>query len=516
MNFFGLLLPCLIFLIISFAAMMSSIKYIHIFQLNSYAHDTQKRWFLNNTHRLVPNIIFFILGILAYWLNPILLIPIFAAAAFLNRYKKAKKTIVYTARVKRLIATITIITLLPAALFIFDIKLPYLISVVLYLLNPFITVLADSINSPIEKGIKRYYINDAKRLLSDSNANVIGVTGSYGKTSVKYYLNSLMSSQFDTLMTPESYNTPMGVVITIRNKLNARHKYFICEMGARRVGDIKELCDIVHPKYGIITSVGPQHLETFGSMENIVGTKFELADAVLNDGILFANGDNKYIQSKIKTYGTDKKIITYGSGKTNDFKYEILSVSSRGTEFKIISRHGEFTYKTKLLGSHCALNITGAVAVCVTLGIAPEKLSLPISRLESVPHRMQLTDNGSAIIIDDAYNSNPAGAKAALDTLALFEEYKILITPGMVELGDKQYECNKEFGTYAAAVCDYIILVGQKQAVPILDGMGDFPKDRYFVADTVNEAIEHAYGLHVAGRKKVILLENDLPDNYLS
>lgn len=495
------------------ASVLSTIKYVHIFQLNSYAHDTQWRWMKKNTGKLLPNIIFSIIGIVLYFIYPVLSVIPVIIAGLTNRYKKAKKPIAFTLRVKRLIATILILTAVIALLGLFANETVFVIlSFVMYLLNPIVIILSDTLNSPIEKAVKQYYINDAKKILSSSNANVIGITGSFGKTSVKYYLNTLLNSQFDTLMTPESFNTPMGVVITIRGKLTARHRHFICEMGARRVGDIAEICDIVHPSAAVITSVGPQHLETFGNIDNVIKTKFELADSIPDGAPLFVNNDNEYIRKTLSKYSS-KNIITYGKDTSSDYRFETNSVSSRGTEFTVFTKDESFTYQTKLIGEHNVLNITGAIAVANTLGIPLSKLALPVKRLECVPHRLELNDNGKAIIIDDAYNSNPSGAKAAFDALSLFEEYKVLVTPGMVELGEKQYECNKTFGEQAAKVCDYIILVGKKQAEPILDGMGNFPKERYFVADTVNEAIAHAYSVN--NEKKVILLENDLPDNYL-
>ncbi len=497
---------------------LSSVKYMHYFQLNSYAHDTQKRWMKNYRKKLVPNFVFAIIGGLALLLpgGYIFSAVVFLSACFVNRYRKAKKPVVFTARVKRLYATVLLVFIaVTAGVAFINAFAAALFAAVMYLLNPVIIIFADTVNSPVERGVKNHYINDAKKILNSSNAKVIGITGSYGKTSVKYYLNTLLESTYDSLMTPESYNTPMGVVKTVREKMNARHEYFVCEMGARRVGDIKEICDIVHPGLGVITSVGPQHLETFGTLENVKKTKFELAQAIGDGGILFINGDDENVLEYAKNFDKLKK-ISYGTGRECTYRADVISVSSRGTVFSVTVGDDSCEYSTKLIGKHNVINIAGAVAVANTLGIPLQKLILPVKRLEGVPHRLQLTDNGQAVIIDDAYNSNPTGAGAALDTLALFEEYKILVTPGMVELGDKQYECNKEFGSHAARVCDYIILVGQKQSVPILDGMGDYPKDRYYVADTVNDAIQHAYSVHTEGRKKVILLENDLPDNYLA
>ena len=253
------------------------LKSLHMFQLNSYKVPTHMRWLRGNRATLIPGI--FTGGLtalaLALQLQPIaaciLLAVVFVLFAVMGRPKKAKKPLVYTNRVKRMILTMVIIlALLSAAAIALGHSGALVIICVTALCSPFLVLLANTINKPVEKGINRYYINDAKKILSGcKNLTVIGVTGSYGKTSVKYILSTLLQAKYNVLMTPESYNTPMGVVITVRQHLRATHQVFVCEMGARHVGDIKELCDIAHPHMGIITSVGPQHLETFHSIENV-------------------------------------------------------------------------------------------------------------------------------------------------------------------------------------------------------------------------------------------------------
>lgn len=332
---------------------------------------------------------------------------------------------------------------------------------------------------------------------------------------MKFYLSELLSSQYETLKTPESFNTPMGVTITVRRDLKPTHEYFICEMGARRVHEIKELCDIANPHDGIITSVGEQHLETFGSIENILNTKFELADSVSAvDGKIYLNGDNELIRSKLDKYPT---AVTYGLNDNNDWTATDITVSDRGTEFTVTSPDGKSCrYTTKLLGEHSVLNLVGAIAYAVGTGIPMEKLVLPVKRIASVPHRLQLLDKGNGLtFIDDAYNSNPNGCRAALNVLGLFDACRILVTPGMVELGAKQEELNYEFGQEAAKVCDYIVLVGKNQTLPIFNGIKDsgYNMEQVFAADSLNEALAKV-NAYQTNKKKIVLLENDLPDNY--
>ncbi len=509
-----LLILCIILSAAAFV--VSTIKFVHFFQLNSYRAKIHSKWIGKNFSKWAPNLIGGIaLAALALWGTNTakwIYIGVSLLMILLSLPKKAKKPLVYTMRVKRLLATTFILLILSAVAgyYFYD---TCVVTGALFLVSPAFIMLSNIINRPLELTITNHYINDAKKLLSSSNAKVVGITGSYGKTSVKYYLSTLLKAKYNTLMTPESYNTPMGVVITIRSSLSALNEVFVCEMGAKRVGEIKEICDIVHPELGIITSVGPQHLETFKSLDNVKKTKFELADSLPNDGTLFVNADDENIAS----YIGGRKHIGYSVKGNGDYNAKIVSLGEKGTTFMVTSPKGESEeFSTKLIGMHNVLNITGAIAVANTMGIELKRLKAQVSKLDPVPHRLELVRKGADLIIDDAYNSNPTGTKAALETLSYFDGMKILLTPGMVELGAKQEELNREFGKNAADVCNYVILVGKHQTEPIYNGLkdADYPEDKIFVAETFNEAITHAYGLNAMGERKIILLENDLPDNY--
>ena len=504
---------------------MSVIDSVHFFQLNSYRFDTHTKWMRENLRKYLTHNIISVLMLIVVFIpmNPmvkaIALEILFIISLPSEKPKKAKKPLVYTARVKRMLATTLLVVL--AVLVPTTIKgissahetYPLFAMVLIYALSPCIILLSNLINKPLELSINQYYTNDAKKMLrACPDLKIIGITGSYGKTSVKYYLTTLLRSKYNVLMTPESYNTPMGVVKTIRGSLKATDEIFVCEMGAKWVGDIKELCDIVHPHHGIITSIGPQHLESFKTLDAIKGTKFELTDALPEGGMLFLNGDDENIDS----YKGDRKHISY-SLDNGDYSAFDIAVSERGTTFKVKAPDGETQeFSTKLIGRHNVLNIVGAIAVSHKMGIALKDLRSAVRKLEGVPHRLQLSDKGNMTIIDDAYNSNPSGTKAALEALSLFNGYKILVTPGMVELGSKQDELNREFGQNAADVCDYVVLVGEKQAVPIKAGLLDknYDESKIYVASNINDALTHVYALNSQGKKKIVLLENDLPDNY--
>ena len=481
---------------------MLALYNLHIFQLNSYKPHEQRAWFKKN---FLPAFVGRNLGVLLTpWLilfcgkvGMVLSILLFALTAYLGRPRKAKKPLVYTARVKRMLVSFGLLALLTA---------------VLALLIP--TVTAGPLRIPLGLGIVLWYIHDAERMLKEMPAlKVVGITGSYGKTSVKFFLRKLLSAKFNVLMTPESYNTTMGVVKTVRTSLRPTHEIFLCEMGARNVGDIKEICDIVHPGFGVLTSIGPQHLESFKSIDNVIKTKFELRDALPADGTVFLNWDNEYIRSQDPA----RPAVKYGTLREDaDYFARDIRVSAEGSSFTITRDGVDYRFTTRLIGAHNVLNITGAIAAANTLGVPMADLIPQVRQLESVPHRLQLIRGGSSLIIDDAYNSNPSGAKAALDTLAQFDGVKILVTPGMVELGAKQEELNRAFGRQAAAVCDYAVLVGERQAVPIKAGLLDegYPENRIFVEHDLTAALKTVENIRAGDKQKVVLLENDLPDNY--
>lgn len=520
-----MLIRTIIALILAAPAFFLTLRYnMHMFQLNGYKNGEHLNWYRKNA-RLQWILIFgLLLGVLRLFVHHIAVdIVIYITLAVISavynamRRMKAKKKLVYTARVKRMLVTNGILSALAIALVWIFAGYEYLTGVFMLLVSwQFIAnIVSNIINRPIELSINNYYINDAKRMLREAKGlQIIGVTGSYGKTSVKFYLQTLLQGHFNVLVTPESYNTPMGIVKTVRGSLKPTHEIFVCEMGARHVGDIKEDCDIVHPHHGIITSIGPQHLETFYTMENIQKTKFELADVLPEGGMLFLNGDNDYIQQQ--AVGYKNKTFYYSEKQGEGYCTSDVSVSQLGTEFTVTSPSGESErFRMRLIGAHNIINVVGAIAVANKLGIALKDLKIPVRRIQPVPHRMEMREHGLVTVIDDAYNSNPVGSKAAVETLAMFDGIRILITPGMVELGAKEDEFNFKFGTYAADTCDYILLVGRKHTEPIRSGAlsKGFPEERCLVYDKLEEAVSYAYSIKGQGHK-YILLENDLPDNY--
>ena len=541
----------LISLLLGIPAFWLVLRYnMHMFQLNTYMNNEQREWLRRNSHLQWILNFAIILGIvrlagrafisvpwlglagdILIWFTFIVIILVYRLMVEMN----SKKPLKFTPRVKRMVASdialCVLLLVIPvaviAAMGLLDTEAVKTFPLGAFLmlltgLQKVMIMVANKVNRPIEKGVNNHYINDAKRILKENpDLTIIGVTGSYGKTSVKFYLETLLRQRYRVLVTPESYNTPMGIVITIRKFLKPTHEIFVCEMGARYVGEIKEDCDLVHPHHGLITSIGPQHLDTFESMENIQKTKFELADAVPDGGILFLNGDNEYIAEELERRKGSRPLydipVMYHSQKIGSGYYASdIVITNHGTDFTVNAPDGESErFSMKLVGMHNVINVMGAIAVAHEFDIPLAELRIPVRRIQSVPHRMEMKNHGDVTIIDDAFNSNPIGSKAAVETLAIMDGMRILITPGMVELGEDEAEYNRKFGTYAADCCDRIFLVGRKHTEPIKEGIlsKGFPEKHLEVFDKVEDAISRAYAVKT-DKHKYILLENDLPDNY--
>ncbi|MCI5978172.1 MAG: UDP-N-acetylmuramoyl-tripeptide--D-alanyl-D-alanine ligase [Bacteroidales bacterium] len=440
--------------------------------------------------------------------------------------KKYKKPLVMTPRARRLFFTqlilSAVIILAAAGYFSFvgrDVMCYAAVVAVmsLYCLSHAITLAALWLLKPVEKRINaKFYNAAAERLASMPDLRVVGITGSYGKTSTKHYLHRILSEHFDTLMTPGSYNTTLGVVRTINELLKPYNEVFIVEMGAKQTGDIKEICDLVHPRIGIITAVGPQHLQTFHTIENVRDTKFELADALPADGLAVVNND--FEQSAGRAV-SNTRCMRYGVSNPVGCNFTAADIrySANGTDFTVKGPDG-FSLKlhTNLVGECNISNLIAAVIVALELGVPADKIRYAVSTIQQVEHRLQMRPAGNGVtIIDDAFNSNPTGSRMALDVLASMKDgNRIVITPGMIELGDMQFELNKEFGSHMAECCDYAIIVNEYNAEAILTGLKEagFPEDRVFTAATFTEA--YAQAMKFATPGSAILIENDLPDTF--
>ena len=361
-----------------------------------------------------------------------------------------------------------------------------------------ITLLANLIDKIYEVPHNKSFVKKAKKKLASSDIKVIGITGSYGKTSCKKILSSILSKKYRVLSTPSSHNTPMGLALSINNNDLSAYDIFIAEMGARRVGDIAELCEFCPPDIAVITGICPQHLESFGSIENVVKAK----------GEILASGATAFISPDCATLFKAYSGVNHCENCVSD-----IVCNAEGGSFNISLGGKKYKAHTRLLGKHAVDNVAISAQVAYNLGMTAEEVVAAIAEVDFIEHRLQLIKSGGVNILDDGYNSNVKGAAAALEVLRSFGGRKIVVTPGLVELGVLEEEENTRLGEQLVGL-DFVILVGETLITPVKQGYlsNGGEQSALKIVPTLNAAQEELKAVLQDG--DTVLFLNDLPDIY--
>jgi UDP-N-acetylmuramoyl-tripeptide--D-alanyl-D-alanine ligase len=513
--------------------------FLHVFQLEGYKTNEYRHWVSARTGRVVFRLshkIGFAILVLAYlgffYWNPfwtaLLALPAWAvafASSKLYRSEQQKKPLKYTSRMKRLLAAAAAVTALPVlAGAIFGLADDGLEGFFWYLLGFYLTdlgvplwvLLTGMAMKHVEANVQTSFKRQARRTLrSRPNMTIIGITGSYGKTSVKFIIAEILKQRYNVLATPGSYNTPMGICLVVNEKLKPEHQVLVLEMGMRYPGDIRELCEIAQPDIAIVTSVGVAHLETMGSIEAIAEEKGSLLQYMKPGGIAVLNADDARVAAMDQRAPGEVWRVSV-SGAPADITARDIRYGAEGATFVVRDDTGaEETFQTKLLGQHNILNVLLGVAVGREMGLRLRQIAHAVRRVQPVEHRLALRKEGAVTIIDDAFNSNPVGARNAVEILGQFNSgRRVIVTPGMVELGERQHEENRTFGEHIAQNVDLAVLVGREQTRPIQEGLlaRNFPEDRLKVFNSLFDA--QAFLKSYLRPGDTVLYENDLPDQY--
>ena len=452
------------------------------------------------------------------------------------------KPLIFTARAKRLVGLGIFIILVQASLLsLFQVQAgnnlqqPFFSpgaqvsqafltnTISLLLLGQFVfldILLANMLSFPIEEILRRYYIESARKVLAEVNQVVIGITGSYGKTSTKEILGHILAARYEVYKTPRSYNTLMGICKVIREELKPGQRYFIVEMGAYKPGEIAKICKLVKPHYGILTAVGPQHLERFKTLSNVAKAKNELILALPLDGAAVFNADDAVCLQlsnqaviKVRRYGMENFELC-------DVFARNIVLSSDGTSFEMFVKETNEWYnvKARLLGRHNVSNIMAAFLLARECGVALKEAIFAIATAAPFSHRLQLVKSENNVLyIDDSYNSNPIGARMALEVLRVYQNgRRILVTHGYAELGAIQEAEHEKLGALAGEVCDYVILVGNgARTTQIRAGAlrSKIDPGHILCYNALSQVKEFFINFLKPG--DMVLFENDLPDNYL-
>lgn len=385
------------------------------------------------------------------------------------------------------------------------------------LLLPVLVPLAHFIMLPLETFIRWNYIRKAKKKLASRPDLIrIGITGSYAKTSVKHILFDMLSEKYNVCMSPHSFNTPMGLTKVVLKYLKSENQILIAEMGAKQVGDITYLCNILNPQHAIITGIGSQHLETFGSVENIKKTKKELVLALPENANVVFNMENKGARELFEECTLKNKFLA-GFGEESELKVSNVDITSNGMTFTLEYNGKSKKCTSNLIGKHNLENILLSATLALKLGVSLEGVARAISELQPVAHRLEVIRNQNITVLDDAFNSSVEGSAAAVEVLSSFKDsVKICITPGMVEMGQEEFNVNEHFGEQLGKVCDYVIVVNKVNQEALKKGLEstEIAKENIILVDTLKQAKARLNELITPDKNYVVLFENDLPDNY--
>jgi UDP-N-acetylmuramoyl-tripeptide--D-alanyl-D-alanine ligase len=441
----------------------------------------------------------------------------YVAIAFRERRYRYKKPLVWTSRARRVFRLTAVLLLPPALLALIHPTL----SVGVLQGAPLALILANIILRPFQERINRQFISEARSKLDRLNPIRIGITGSFGKTTVKYMLGEILEAAGPVYYSHGSINTVLGHTRHIRERLQWAHKYFVAEMGAYGIGSIKRLCDFIKPQYGIVTAVGAAHTERFGSLDAIAVAKSELVEEVC------LGGGSAVINAEVLSYTPFKELQTRYKGQVisvgeADADADVTITAERtaaGTWLVNLrskdSRIPPVTYDLPLIGRHNVLN--SALAVTLALIIDNSILDhIPYftKTIEQIPHRLQkLETPGTALVLDDAYNSNEQGFISAVSELRDLAKQRggrsILVTPGIAELGLEHDRVHQRLGAFSAENCDLVFAINPARIRSFVEAFGDNRKKVIEVATlaAAREAVSRDLR-----ESDVILYENDLPD----
>lgn len=455
-----------------------------------------------------------------------LMVSIFLSRNALNQSKKA---LVMTARVKRIFMVYMIVSfvLYLALTFLlhgfhasvdFNIVIIALPALMLQL-APITLVLAKGLLDPQEKAVQAKFRREAEEKLKSLNPRIVAITGSFGKTSTKHILDHILSAAQPTLATPGSVNTIMGITRVIREQLKPEHKFFIVEMGAYGPGSIAKLCAFTPPELGLITAVGAAHYERFKSLDVVAKAKFELAEDVFSrDGRMIVSADAidaELLNDRIKVVPGDYTLV----GKGRDIQLSNLDMTKEGLRLTIaIKGEDDQIVDVPLYGRHQADNIVLSIAAARALDVPWSVIRAALRSMPQIRHRVEVSmRSGSITTINDAYNSNPIGFIAALEVLDSLKNEggrRILVTPGMVELGTRHDEDHALVGQKAAELADIILAVTPERMPSFIEAVVHEDKAQLLQFATQDQA--EAWVKDNVTALDVVLFENNLPDLYES
>jgi len=503
------------------------LTYLHIYQQEEYQPVRFLRWlFVSHSYDKRASLGLLIVGALqVFRIIPPIVVSITTGAVFLaftflekDPRKSSKKRLVMTSRAKRIVWTAAVlITVVAMAALALD--LPALVWIVIVQLIPFALAGGNLLLMPYERSVQQRFWNEAHRKLESLKPTVVGITGSFGKTSTKHLLGQVLEMQAATLITPGSVNTPMGISRVIREQLGAHHRFFVCEMGAYGPGSIERLCRLAPPDVAVITAIGMAHYERFKSLDTVARTKFELAEATVARGGTVIVAEQVLEFEYARSFRDRYRAKTIVVGATSGCELRILDTGQTniGVSAEVVWRNTPYALRAPIFGEHHISNMALAFAAACTLGVSPEDAIVALASTPQIKHRLEVKEGpAGARLIDDAYNSNPVGFASGLRLLSSLRVNggrRILITPGMVELGPAHDTEHHKIGQLAAEHVDILIPVLPERIESLTESYRKARPDA-LVVPCVNFAAAQTWMSQNVQPSDIVLMENDLPDLY--
>lgn len=424
-----------------------------------------------------------------------------------------KNRLIFTKRMIRLMVLyIVLLTIVTLPYFIFLTNFWWIAFCVMIeiVFLPLLFMFAALVIQPIENAIKVSYLKATKKKLTAFDGKKIAITGSFGKTTTKNFLVEILRCKYKVCATPKNYNTPMGLCKTVREVLKDDDEIFVVEMGARHKGDIAELMELLQPSYGVMTAIGQQHLETFGDLQTIISTKYEMCEHMCNGGVIVFDCGNENTKSCYEKYSGEKIAANLDGG----VKIEAVKYTSSGCECEILIRDKKHKVTLSLIGSEILKDLACAISLALQFGVEEELILARLPFLKTAPHRLELIKGDYCTIIDDSYNSNLTGAMQACECVQLCKGKRIIVSPGLVEQGEKQYELNFKLGKVVGASCDDFIIMNEINKVALQEGAKSAGMNAEHMYFATNRKQQYEILKKIQERGSVVLFENDLPDNF--
>lgn len=502
------------------------LTYLHIYQQEEYDSARFLPWiFVHRAFDTRMSAVLLVLAILQYVivLSPVIVFgagsAAFIALAAIEKdpRKASKKKLSMTGRAKR-IYFVALAWLALTAYAFARVSTSVVIWIIAVQLIPVALAIGNLLTQPYENKLQKRFWNEAHAKLGSLKPTVVGITGSYGKTSTKHLLGHILEVQAPTLITPGSVNTPMGIARVVRERLGSHHRFFVCEMGAYGPGSIARLCRLAPPDIAVITAIGMAHYERFKTLDAVAKTKFELAEAVANrSGPVIVAEQVLEFQAAKQFRDRYSRVIVVGTGSDCALRINASSQTAEGILAHVTWNGAAYVLRAPIFGEHHISNMALAFAAACSLGAAPEDAIVALASVPQISHRLEVKQGpAGARLIDDAYNSNPAGFASGLrllNTLSTNGGRRILVTPGMVELGSAHDEEHRKIGEMAASHADVVLAVLPERIKTFTTAYATAnPHGTMMSFPTF--AAAHTWLESNARPNDVVLFENDLPDLY--